>query len=105
MAAVATLKTTPPPFNPNQTPKQRFQAMSAWVGAHRQMVDSEPFVRACDMALLQYQQTVTANITNGEGAGAAGLKMQGAIELLNVMRNLSESQTPTVRRPDDNLSH
>ena len=94
-----------PPFNPNKTPKQRFTEMSQWIGEHRQMVDSVAFSRACDFAMLQFQQAVTASITNGEGAGAAGLKMQGAQQFLEILRNLSETTTPSVRRPDDNLQH
>lgn len=79
--------------------------MSQWIGEHRQMVDSPAFTRACDMAMLQLQQNVTGTITNGDGAGAAGLRMQGAIEFLSILRNLSETTTPLPRRPDDNLAH
>lgn len=69
------------------------------------MVDSTAFTRACDFAMLQFQQTATANITNGEGAGSAGLRLQGAQQFLDILRNLSETSTPAVRRPDDNLQH
>lgn len=105
MPAPATQKPTLPPFNPNKSPKQRFVEMSQWVGEHRQMVDSQAFVRACDMAMLQFQRDITANINSGDGAGAAGLKMQGAQKFLEILRNLSETSTPEVRRPDDNLAH
>lgn len=107
MAAPITTQKPPatqPPFNPNRSPKQRFRENVKWVGEHRVMVDSDAFARACDMALLQYQINVTSNITDGQGAGAAGLKLQGAIEFLNTLRNLSESVAPVTRRPDDNLT-
>lgn len=93
------------PFNPNKTPKQRFTEMSQWVGEHRTMVDSVAFTRACDFAMLQFQKSVTASITSGEGAGAAGLKMQGAQQFLDILKTLSETSAPTSVRPDDNLKH
>lgn len=108
MAAPATpanQKAQPPAFNPNSSPRQRFQSVPAWIGTHRQLVDSEPFQRAVDFALLQYQQQVSAKIIDANGAGAAGLKMQGVVEFLAVLRNLSETAIPTPRRPDDNLTH
>lgn len=108
MAAPVTQTKTPPtapPFNPNKSPKQRYRENARWVGEHRTLVDSDAFVRACDMALLQYQQTTVANITNGDGAGAAGLRLQGAVDFLNTLRNLSETPPLTTRRPDDNLAH
>ncbi len=69
------------------------------------MVDSQAFIRGCDMAMLQYQETATKNISNGDGAGAAGLRLQGALEFLAILRNLSETPPPATRRPDDNLAH
>lgn len=105
MAAAPATKPTAPPFNPNRPPKQRFRENAQWVGQHRQMVDSDPFTRAIDMALLQYQANITTTINDGNGAGAVGLKLQGAQEFINVLRNLSEEPTPLARRPDDNLTH
>lgn len=93
------------PFNPNQSPKQRFLSMSQWVGEHRQMVDNQAFMRACDFAMLQYQQQAASQIGDLNTASAAGLKMQGAIEFLAVLRNLSETAPLTTRRSDDNLQH
>jgi hypothetical protein len=94
-----------PPYNPNKTPKQRFVEMSQWIGEHRQMVDSVAFTRGCDFAMLQFQADVTSNITDGTGAGSAGLRMQGAQQFLQILRTLSETSTPSIRRPDDNLQH
>ena len=105
MAAPATQKPILPPFNPNKSPKQRFTEISQWVGEHRQMVDSLAFTRACDMAMLQFQQTVTSSINDANGAGAAGLKMQGAQQFLTILRTISETSTPSSARPDDNLKH
>jgi hypothetical protein len=96
---------TSPPFNPNKSPKQRFIDMGLWVTDHRVMVDSQAFTRACDFAMLQFQRVVTANVVDGNGAGAAGLRIQGAQQFLEIMRNLSETpQIPTTRN-DDNLKH
>lgn len=104
MAAPATQKVQAPAFNPNASPRQRFQSVANWIGAHRQMVDSEPFQRAVDFSILQYQQQISGKIVDAQGAGAAGLKMQGVIEFLAVLRNLSETAPPPTRRPDDNLA-
>jgi len=98
-----TPKTTVP-FNP--TPKQRFQALgNKAMGDHRQMVDSSAFNIAVDMALLQYQRESTATIVDGNGAGSVGLRLQGAQEFINVLRNLSETYTLPINRPQDNLKH
>ena len=104
MAQAATPKNTAP-YNPNKTPKQRFLEMSQWIGEHRQMVDGQAFTRACDFAMLQFQKDITAPITDGTGAGSAGLRLQGAQQFLQILRNLSEAPTATVSRPDDNLKH
>jgi len=69
------------------------------------MVDSEAFSRAIDAALLQYQQEATSNITDGNGAGSAGLRIRGAIEFVRVLKNLSETPAAPTIRPDDNLRH
>ncbi len=104
MAAPATTKAQAPAFNPNATPKQRFQSVNAWIGAHRQLVDSESFQRAVDFSILQYTQQLSSKVMDGNGAGAAGLKMQGVVEFLMVLRNLSETPPTVGRRPDDNLA-
>ena len=93
------------PFNPNQSPKQRLLSVSQWVGEHRQMVDSPAFTRACDLAMLQYQHQATKQIGDLNTASAAGLKMQGAIEFIAILKNLSETAPPPTQRPDDNLQH
>lgn len=104
-APTDTKKDNKPPFNPNQSPKQRFTSVAKWIGDHRLLVDSESFTRAIDMALLQYQQQATENITDGNGAGSAGLRIRGAIEFVRVLKNLSENPTAVSSRPDDNLRH
>lgn len=100
----------PAPYNPNKSPKERFVEMSQWVGEHRQMVDSQAFTRGCDMALLQYQRQLSASISHeglnsGNLAASAGLRMQGAMEFLSILRNISEVPSPAPRRSDDNLTH
>ena len=98
-------KKEPKPYNPLKTPKQRFQEYSQWIGEHRQMVDSIAFQRGLDYAMLQYQQQIAGSVTDSAGAGAAGLRLQGMVEFVNTLKNLSESSAAPVKRPDDNLKH
>lgn len=98
-------KENKPPFNPNQSPKQRFLAQARWIGEHRTMVDSDAFQRAVDHALLQLQHELTPTIKDGNGAGSVGLQLQGAQYFLSILKNLSETAQLQARRPDDNLTH
>lgn len=105
MAIPPPAKPAAPPYNPNKSPKQRFTEMSQWVGEHRQMVDSVAFIRACDFSMMQYQQQVTGAVVDGTSAASAGLRLQGAIEFLNLLRNLSESPPAPPKRTNDNLNY
>lgn len=103
---MAAANTKPPvPYNPNKSPKQRFVEISQWIREHRQMVDSPAFTRGCDYALLQFQQSLAASITDGTTAATVGLQIKGAQLFLEMLRNLSETPTPPARRNDDNLTH
>lgn len=92
-----------PPKNP--TPKERFQQVSVFMKHHHTLVDNDIFIAATDAALLQYQLVSTRPIVDANTAMIAGLKIQGAIEFLNTLKTLSDTNLPPARRPDDNLKH
>ena len=58
-------------------------------------------------ALLQYQSELCkVQMDNFNAAAACHLKMTGAMEFLQVLRNLSETfSLPTPTRAQDNLDH
>lgn len=75
----------------NATPKARFLESGDNITKHRKMVDSGEFQRACDFAMLQYTGGISGEITDGTTAMAVGLKLLGAQQFLQVLRNLSEA--------------
>ena len=82
----------------NPTPKQRFQESAQSVQKHRAMVDLAEFQRAADFSTLEYQAELSQrNSSMNEAAGNA-LKMQGAMEFLQVFRNLGETTPPVPRK-------
>lgn len=105
MADSPTEKSKVPEPIRHPTPRQRFLMNGAFLKEHHNLVDSIAFERGCDYALLQYQRQISENITDANGAGAAGLKMKGVMEFLAVFRSLADTSLPPQRRPDDNLAH
>jgi hypothetical protein len=92
-----------PPRNP--TPKERFQQVGTFMKRHHDLVDNEMFNTSTDFAMLQYQAQVGRQITDANSAMLAGLKLQGALEFLGVLKNLGETTVLPPRRPDDNLKY
>jgi len=92
----------------NLTAKARFLESNENISAHRKLVDSREFQRACDFAMLSFAHAASqAPIAPEEmSLGAAGLKLRGAHEFLSIFRNLSEApqKPPTILR-HDNLNH
>lgn len=95
--------------NVNPPPRQRFQETKTNISAHREMIQTPEFQRACDFALLQYQgqlaqQPLEANAMNT--AAVSHCKVIGALEFLDVFRKLAESPMMAPRIVDDgNLTH
>ncbi len=91
----------------NPTPKARFQESGQNVSNHRDLIGSREFERATDFALLEYQRQLSMqDISNLNTAAAAHIKMLGAMEFLQVLRNLSEAPTvPRMAPLTDNLDH
>lgn len=85
--------TTKPVINP--TPKTRFQESGQNIGSHRDMVDSQVFQRAIDFAVMEYtRQLATNTAQDSQRAAVNGFKQAGAMEFIDVLRNLSESPAP-----------
>lgn len=109
MSAIAAAPTALPPTNKpnlNPAPKFRFQESADNITKHRSMVEDRTFQRAIDFALMQYQLQVAREVLdNPQLASVAGYKNAGAVEFVNVLKNLSE--TPQLIRQDQpvNLNH
>lgn len=94
---------TTPLLNPS--PKQRFQQQGSFVSTHREMVDSAAYNRATEFGLQQYAIMLGQSVGDGNSAMAVGFKLQGAVEILLTMRNLSETPTAPKNIPNPNLDH
>lgn len=92
--------------NLNPTPKARFRESGNNVSEHRALIESKPFTRAADFALLEYQAQLGMIVSqNPQEAAFAGLKMTGAQEFLQTFRTLSEQPRVASRVVLDNLNH
>lgn len=90
----------------NPSPKAQFQEVSTNITKHRDMVGTNEFNRATNYALLEYQSMLAKGASTFNECASAHLKVTGALEFIQVMRNLGESFTPTVApRIADNLDH
>jgi hypothetical protein len=90
----------------NPTPKDRFQSDKARIENHRNLIERDDFILACDYALLQYQREIcTQSVDNLNNAMANQFKLAGAQEFLRVFRTLAESTQPSPHRDRDNLNY
>jgi hypothetical protein len=88
----------------NPTPKIRFQEIKGAVEAHHGLIETESFKRACDVALLEYNRKLAANLGLSPVQGAQfeamanAWRLQGANEFLAELRMLGEKQ-PEAKPP------
>lgn len=75
----------------NPTPAQRFRQSPDSISKHRDMVDSTTYQRSIDFGIEQYAINLSQQVQDGNSAMAVGFKLQGAIEIILTMRNLSET--------------
>ena len=61
------------------------------VREHKQMVDSPPFQKGIDAALLQCLALWGSQVVDGNTAMAVGFKVQGALEYLANLKLLAET--------------
>ena len=70
------------------------------------MVDLEAFQLAADFGMLEYNRLLADQVRDQGTAMATGLKLQGAMEFLQIMRMLSENpKLPPRAQMGDNLDH
>lgn len=99
------MSTTPPVKNP--TPKARFQKLApVLIGRHRDMVSSDQFDMSADFALLEMaKQLVSIPDGNQYTAIASFHRIQGAFELLGIMKTLAEPAAFPTPMPAPQLDH
>jgi type IV secretory pathway TrbD component len=94
------------PVNPNQQPRQRFQLDAARIRLHREMVDSETFLKGADYAMLQFSGALAVQVTDSSAAMAAGYQLLGAWTLLATLKTLAETPQKPAKIVDlSNLDH
>lgn len=96
----------PPAVNiVNHTPKQRFMTDLKSVSAHRDLIATTAFESGSHFAMLEYMAQLAQRANDGNTAAAMGLKLQGALEFLGIMRNLGEvPKFPAPAPRTDNLA-
>lgn len=107
MAETNSKPTPPRSFNPS--PKTVFLQSGTSVSAHRQMVDSQAFIRAKDAAIIEYSRYLVSQMPAVDApnfvvaSAAIANKLEGMHEFLTVMIGLSETPPPPTPRVVDNL--
>lgn len=91
------------PPNMNASPKARFQEASSLLGKHRDFVTSAEFNRAMDFGLLQLQAELCAKCDSPDKAMSVGMRLLGAQELIQIVKNLAVTQPAPPRPVDANL--
>ena len=95
------------PLNVNPTPRHKFSQEHEALSQHRELMQNVWLNRAIEIALLQMQRQqggvadrdVTAAATNH-------FKVQGALEFLEIFRNLSHTpRLPSKTQPTDQLRY
>ena len=88
------------------TPKQRFQLHEESVKSHNSMVGEYNFRQSIDHAILQYQYQLSLHGGAGfNDCAASHIKMQGALEFINVLCNLGRQKIEVKRTDPLNLDH
>lgn len=89
----------------NPTPKQRFMELPATIHKHRELVDDPQFQQSIDFAMMQYTATLGTFVTNDDEAKAAGWRLRGMVDFVNVLRMLSEQPPRPKIIATQNLNH
>lgn len=89
----------------NPSPREQFRAAVDNISKHRNLIDSPEFGRAVQFSMLEYQAMLSTQTKDGNSAMAVGYKLQGALELMAVMRNLAETPPVTPRLGEKTLNH
>ncbi len=88
----------------NASPKQRFLEQSALAKQFLDVVDSEAFTRATELAMLAFVEHLT-DATDPSNAAANSYRLDGAKRFLKLLKSLPEPPSPPTPRPSHNLDH
>ncbi len=88
----------------NTTPKARFLADEKMARMFLDVVDSMPFERACELAMLALLEQLTES-TDPSTAAANAYRLDGARRFLATLKALPEPPKPLAPRPSHNLDH
>lgn len=89
----------------NPSFREQFRETANHITAHRDLVDSPAYTRAVHFGLLEFQSFLSGQVRDGNSSVAVGYKLQGAFELLSIMRNLAEPAPVLQRLADRGLNH
>ncbi len=86
-------ETLPPVFNPSA--KYQFVTNGKRTSAHNNLMQQEQMQDSVNMSLLEYQRRLLVGAKDANAAAAAGLKLKGALELVDIMFKLGQIPTKT----------
>jgi hypothetical protein len=89
----------------NPTPRDQFREKADNISLHRTLVDSPQFERGVHFTMLEYQRMLSTQVKDGNSAAAAGYKLQGAIEIMGVLRMLAEPAPSMPKLASQSLDH
>lgn len=75
----------------NPSAKFQFMKDSKRISAHRNIMQMDQTQDSINMALLEYQRLLLVNAADANAAAAAGLKLKGALEFVDIMMKLGEA--------------
>ena len=95
---------SPPAINPR--PRARFQTNKDFVRVHADLVKTKDFQNILDYSLLEYQAKLAEiKLNEFNAAAAAHLKMQGAMEFIDVLKKLGHQEADPVIIDRTNLDN
>ncbi len=86
------------------SPKQRFLEQSALAKQFLDVVDSEAFTRATELAMLAFMEQLT-DATDPSTAAANAYRLHGARHFLALLKSLPEPPKALTPRPAHGLDH
>jgi len=86
----------------NQSPKARFLQEERLAKMFLDVVDSEAFMRASELAMIQLQSELSASDVDSAHAFE---RIRGASRFLEILKSLPEPVKPPTPRPSHNLDH
>lgn len=82
----------------NLDSRKRFLQLKTTADRHRDIVVTEGFLRACEIALVEYGAE--------EGGKPDGsMRIKGAHDIIHKLLNIAEEPKPVGRLPSQNLNH